>query len=352
MQGTIPGSYVSWFSQPWMRIYTLNIDNLDYVVSSSGELPVPISVVSGISDGLTTASQDVLSIHLNGTLEDFPNITFSQPQYGERLARPDSWYQQLVRDLMSSPVVFVGTELNEPPLWQHLELRGPRGPGRERRPRSYLVCPTLPTARKAMLRNFNVEWIPAGQSEFIDEVLGPMSVEREQGAETLKRRRAPRLAADVLRKVSELRTQPSEDIREFMMGREPEWADLAEGGYAIVRAFEAKLGAKIERDKPRLVVLTGTAGCGKSTTLMRLGLEQHASGQDVRWLDLTNNVSLGRITQEVKHEAPSVLLIDDLHLLGESVGVFLSGLLESCPNLTVIGALRSSSFLISPRKPD
>ena len=345
VQGTIPGSYVSWFSQPWMRIYTLNIDNLDYVVSSSGELPVPISVVSGISDGLTTASQDVLSIHLNGTLEDFPNITFSQPQYGERLARPDSWYQQLVRDLMSSPVVFVGTELNEPPLWQHLELRGPRGPGRERRPRSYLVCPTLPTARKAMLRNFNVEWIPAGQSEFIDEVLGPMSVEREQGAETLKRRRAPRLAADVLRKVSELRTQPSEDIREFMMGREPEWADLAEGGYAIVRAFEAKLGAKIERDKPRLVVLTGTAGCGKSTTLMRLGLEQHASGQDVRWLDLTNNVSLGRITQEVKHEAPSVLLIDDLHLLGESVGVFLSGLLESCPNLTVIGALRSSKHL-------
>jgi SpoVK/Ycf46/Vps4 family AAA+-type ATPase len=345
VQGDIPDSYVRWFSQPWMRIYTLNIDNLDYVVSSSGELPVSISVVSAISDGLATASQNVLSVHLNGTLEDFPHITFSQPQYGERLARPDSWYQQLVRDLMSSPVVFVGTELNEPPLWQHLELRGARGTGRERRPRSYLVCPTLPAARQAMLRNYNVEWIPVGQSEFVEQVLWPMEVERRQGAETLRRKRAPKHAADVLLKVSELRTQPSEDVREFMMGRQPEWADLAEGGYAIVRSFEAGLGTSIEQDKPRLVVLTGTAGCGKSTTLMRLGLQQHAVGQNVRWLDLMDNVSLGRIAQEVKREAPEVLLIDELNQLGDSAGVFLSGLLESCPELMIVGALRSSKKL-------
>jgi len=345
VQGEIPESYIRWYSQPWVRAYTLNMDNLDFAVSATGQLPTPISVVSAISDGLATVGERLLSIHLNGTLEDFPNITFSQQQYGERLARPDSWYQQLVRDLMSCPVVFVGTELNEPPLWQHIELRGAKGPGRERRPRSYLVCPTLPPARRVMLRSYNVVWIEMDQAAFMDQVLWKMADERDQGAAVLARRRAPRRAADVLLKVSELRTQASEDLREFMMGRQPEWADLSEDGYAIVREFEADLGEKIEQKAPRLLVLTGTAGCGKSTTLMRLALEQHAAGLDARWLDLTNDVALGKIAHEVKRELPDVMVIDDLGQLGESAGVFLAALLEACPSLTLMVALRGSKHL-------
>lgn len=345
VQGEIPESYIRWYSQPWLRAYTLNMDNLDFAVSATGQLPTPITVVSAISDGLATAGESLLSIHLNGTLEDFPHITFSQPQYGERLARPDSWYQQLVRDLMSCPVVFVGTELNELPLWQQIELRGAKGPGRERRPRSYLVCPALPQARRAMLRSYNVEWIEMDQATFVDRVLWTMAEGRSQGAATLARRRTPRSAADVLLKVSELRTQASEDLREFMMGRQPEWADLSNDGYAIVREFEADLSETIEKNTPRLLVLTGTAGCGKSTTLMRLALEQHAAGLDARWLDLTNDVALGKITQEVKRELPDVLMIDDLGRLGDSAGVFLAGLLESCPSLTLMIALRGSQHL-------
>jgi hypothetical protein len=345
VQGRIPDYYRQWFSQPWMRIYTLNFDNLDFAVSSQGDLPIPITVTSAISDGFPTSSQNLASVHLNGTIDDFPDITFSQRQYGERLARPDTWYLQLVRDLMASPVIFVGTELSESPLWQHLELRGKRGPGRERRPRSYLVCPTLPAARQAMLQTFNVEWIPLGQQEFMEQILWPMTDEREQGLTITRRRLAPTRAVDVLLKVSDLRTQPSEEVREFLMGRQPEWADLADGGFAVVRQFETDLGARIEKSSPRVVALTGTAGSGKSTTLMRLGLEQHASGRDVRWLDLTSDVPLGRITQEIKRELPLVLLIDELNYLGNSAGVFISDLIESCPDLTVMVALRSSRYL-------
>ena len=157
-----------------------------------------------------------------------------------------------------------------------------------------------------MLRSYNVEWIEMDQATFMDQVLWKMADERNQGAAVLARRRKSRRAADVLLKVSELRTQPSEDLREFMMGRQPEWADLSGDGYAIVRQFEAELGEKFEKNAPRLLVLTGTAGCGKSTTLMRLALEQNAAGPDARWLDLTNDVSLGKITQEVKQELPDV----------------------------------------------
>jgi hypothetical protein len=341
VQGPVPEAYTKWYSIPWMRMYTLNVDDLDFALDASGELPVPVKVVSAISDGFTTAGEQVLSVHLNGTLEDYPNVTFSPPQYGERLARPDSWYQQLVRDLMACPVIFVGTELNEPSLWQHLELRGPKGPGGERRPRSYLVCPSLPAARRAILRTFNVEWIPLGQEEFVNDVLWPMAEERQVGAEALARKRAPRKASDILSKVSELRRTPTEDPREFLLGRQPEWADLSDDGYAIVRAFESDLAARIDHRDPTLVVLTGTAGCGKSTTLMRVALQQHALGRDIRWLELEDQVSLGRITQEIRSTEPAILMIDDLSLLGQSAGVFLAGLVESCPRLKIMVAIRS-----------
>lgn len=49
VQGEIPESYIRWYSQPWIRAYTLNMDNLDFAVSATGQLPTPISVVSAIS---------------------------------------------------------------------------------------------------------------------------------------------------------------------------------------------------------------------------------------------------------------------------------------------------------------
>ena len=342
--GNIPESYRRWFSQPWHRIYTLNIDDLDEALNRSNDLPFPIRAVSAISEGFGIAGSDVLSVHLNGTVADFPDITFSPGQYGERLARPDSWYTQLVSDLMASPVLFVGTELNEPPLWQHLELRGKRGPGPENRPRSYLIAPDLPIARRAMLRKFNVEWIPLGHGEFMDQILWSMEHERDIGIGSIRKKRGPARATDALLKVSELRTQPSENVREFLMGRQPEWADLTDEGFAVVRSFEASLSKSIRDAAPKIIVLTGTAGSGKSTTLMRLGIEFHADSHDVRWLDLNDEVALVRLRDEVRRESPGVLLIDELELLGQAAGSFLSELVDENPDLLVIAALRSSRY--------
>jgi len=70
-------------------------------------------------------------------LDDLPNATFPARQYGRRVPGRDPWYSMLAADLMSRVVVFVGTILDEPPLWQHLELRGSKSHGRELRPRSF-----------------------------------------------------------------------------------------------------------------------------------------------------------------------------------------------------------------------
>jgi hypothetical protein len=109
---------------PWARIYTLNVDDLDDAVARTFDLPRTLQIVSAVSHEPLAARDRLLSIHLNGVLADFPDVTFSQRQYGERLAQPEMWFQALVRDLRSAPVVYVGTTLDEPPLWQHIEMRG------------------------------------------------------------------------------------------------------------------------------------------------------------------------------------------------------------------------------------
>ena len=76
-------------------------------------------------------------------------------------------------DLLCRPVVIIGTRLDEPPLWQHVEYRrrhGGRGL-RELRPRSYLVTPRLDRARKALLADLNIHWIPMTGEEFTSQVL-------------------------------------------------------------------------------------------------------------------------------------------------------------------------------------
>jgi hypothetical protein len=49
-------------------------------------------------------------------------------EVAERLAnRVDPWYLRLTADLFTRCFVFVGTSLDEPPLWQHLAIRRERG---------------------------------------------------------------------------------------------------------------------------------------------------------------------------------------------------------------------------------
>jgi hypothetical protein len=136
----LPGYYRAWFTAPWRRIYTLNIDDLEDAVARQFEL-----------DRLEV-------VHLNGKVgDDIEQLTFSTLQYAARLARGQREYEQLAADLATSPVVFVGTTLDEAVLWQHADLT--------RLPPSFLITPSLTRARRALLAGLGVEWIAATAGE-------------------------------------------------------------------------------------------------------------------------------------------------------------------------------------------
>lgn len=192
-----------------------------------------------------------------------PRMTFSFRQYAERTAGPDLWYQQFARDYAAHPVVFVGTSLDEPPLWQHVELRGRRrGERRELRPGSLLVAPSISPPRRAILSSFNVDFVAAGQEDFAADVLVGLADAAEAGHRAVSARAPTTGGGAALLDVGVLRRHEGGDPREFLWGREPTWGDLADDGFAIERSFEAALAQEIGDTAARVAVLTGTAGSG------------------------------------------------------------------------------------------
>jgi len=312
---------------PWFRCYTLNVDDIEVATVGVHKLPRKLEIVSA-----TTETKEVVGdggvpplqyVHLNGTLADLPrNVTFSVTQYAERLARPEPWYIRFNGELLSHSCVFIGTQLDETPFWQHLQLRKMRGSREmaELRPRSYLVIPSLDLPRQALLEEYNVLWLPMIAEEFVDRVLAKLNDSARKGLQHIDALSAASAAATKsLSEVSKLAVNPNEQSN-FLLGQEPIWADI-QSGRAIARSCDADFW-KIVRDRlssapPGIVVITGTAGSGKSTSLMRLSLRLAADGIHVGYLNRETDLSPRDIRLEMrKKDAPSVIVIDDADLFG------------------------------------
>jgi hypothetical protein len=147
----LPRHFAAWFTRPWRRIYTLNVDDLEIAVARQFGLP-PIPVV-----------------HLNGIAGDANDLTFSTLQYAQRLCGKDRVYEQLVVDFERAPFVFAGTTLDEVTLWQHLELRRrANGSSTTDRPPSYLVSSSLTRARHVLLENLGITWVQSTIAEIAE----------------------------------------------------------------------------------------------------------------------------------------------------------------------------------------
>lgn len=189
-------------------------------------------------------------------------MTFSGRQYAERLAASDIWYGNLGRELVGHPVLYVGTTLDEPPLWQYVEARGFRVEGgRELRPGSFLVTRDLPRARQVALRHYKIDWVQGTGESFVDNVLSRLDEAAERGFEVIRRSAAD--DGEVVHHLGDIVQDSLGDEREFLLGREPRWADLTPDGFAIARAIDEEIATRVEQEDPRLVVITGTAGSGK-----------------------------------------------------------------------------------------
>lgn len=336
-----------WFSFPWYRIYTVNIDDLDDAVGRAFDLPRKLHPISAISQSIPPAEEDALQVvHLNGTLDDLPHVTFSSRQYGERLGRPDLWYENLARELKSHPVLYVGTTLDEPPLWAYVEARGNRRTRYETRPGSFLVSPELPLARRVSLSGYNVAWVQASAVEFAETILTTLPDAALAGMREIEQRQRSERSGPPIARVSDLQNDSEKDEREFLHGREPRWSDLGDDGYAVRRVFDAQLSELYGENSSRLIVLTGTAGSGKSTAAMRLALERSAEGEDVFVVSRDASVPLPRLRQTIAASNVDLLFIDNVDRFGRQTVAFLHELLEACPRMRILACVRNTRIQV------
>ena len=190
----LPAYYARYFDFPWLRVYSLNVDDLAFAADRRFSLRLRLSILAATGREAEvprsrSGGGGTEIVHLNGTiaLNSPAELTFSDRQYAERIASHEPWYARCVTDLGCRAFVFVGTELNEIPLWQHLELRRRReGHGRDLRPMSYLVTPVLDAPKREKLKTLRIQWIQGTAEEFARDVLENLSAETLKGFEFIR----------------------------------------------------------------------------------------------------------------------------------------------------------------------
>ena len=350
---TLPEFYRTWFSMPWHLCYTLNIDDLEAAAIRAFALPRDIRSISATTGRLGDSrnrESSLTVVHVNGMLsDDVEHLTFSERSYGERLATPDSWLIRCAADLLGRPVVFVGTELHEPTLWRYIESRNQKGGrhARELRPGSYFVTPILSKARQVLLEELNVDWIPMCAEEFATSWLNRLRRAAESGFDAISASRTAEERSTVPSLVSELSTVQVRRDSDYLLGQQPTWSDL-QSGRAIVRESDERVyslarDALESSEVSTPLLLCGTAGAGKSTSLMRLALRLSADGVPVYWIDESSNIRPFQLRQTIlEHDGPVGALIDDADLWGRTLTNWAIEIPQSRPGVLFCAALRSS----------
>jgi len=129
---SIPDYYPMLFGLPWYRCYTLNVDDLSDAVQRKFPMQRELKSISAISWHQRSHADSLAStleiIHLNGILSEAPDqVTFSPTQYAERLAGQEPLYALCAADVLSRPVIFIGTPVPNPSP----KRGGEAGPSRE-----------------------------------------------------------------------------------------------------------------------------------------------------------------------------------------------------------------------------
>lgn len=355
----LPDWYKHWFQFPWAKIYTLNVDDLELAAARHFELSRVPATISALVDVADCAPSMMPVIHLNGVAAEGPDgVTFSVDQFSERLARQEPRYAVLSAELLIRPFIFIGSPLEEPLLWQHINIRGLRSrtSDNELRAKGFLITPSLGRARVDKLREYNIIHVRGTAERFATEVLERLLDAAERGAAALSEATSVRPGDE--RNIIQVRsasTLPSKKTA-FLLGEEPSWADIREGR-AVDRDEDGPRLANLSRalktdrrtgDPVQVLAVIATAGAGKTTLLMKAALRLVSDGVSVAWVGAHSEVTVrALIKYSETADASPVMVIDDAGRYGSQLVPMLRDLVKSDNLRQIVIALPSfHSYLL------
>lgn len=234
----------------------------------------------------------------------------------------DDWFRHATVALTRSPVLFLTDSVNSLGFWRWIAERSSSSP-KYRLP-GYLVCPTLPAHLAAALGSHGVEWIPSSVADFVNTYFAPSRAEIVEG----KRRRA-RVGLNNTSKasmdVAQLLSNRPNGSKEYLLGRSPQWGDIADNFAAELGMLEVVLSQVRSPEHP-LVVLTGTAGSGKTTILMQVAAQLSSESARVAWIDHLGANRIPDLLDAVDQGKYEYVFVDDADTYGSRASSFLKDL--------------------------
>ncbi|PJZ78789.1 SIR2 family protein [Leptospira neocaledonica] len=332
----LPKEYQEYINFPWGKVYTLNIDNIWESIYEKFDGPFHINPISCTSDRNHSRgyNRNLDIVHLNGTLSDLPNnVTFTDEDYGLVLTKENPYYSEFSSEFMRQMVIFIGSELEESVLWKYVNYRHPRKKihgEKEFRPESYFISPSLSLARRNLLEDYNVTWIKMTATEFAREVLTKLRIEAtivvSDRLARISRRSDNATIPIVSDKIKVSKAGYSKSS--FFLGQQPEWDDIVHQNL-IKRELEIEVEAHLQRvlESPTLywseipaVVVYGTAGDGKSTSLMNLMYKYNNLGSKIGWISSEDDIPLHSLKKYIRNTANlDILVLDDADSYGIEV---------------------------------
>src|SRR5690606_3890697 len=104
------------------------------------------------------------------------------------------------------------------------------------------------------------------------------------------------------------------------------------------------LTAQIDELSSGTIAVIGSAGSGKTTSLMRAAATLAARGNSVLWLGRETEVPLASLRKEVNERDPDYVFIDDIDRFGGEAPRLIRGLQRESDALVVVIAARSGRY--------
>ncbi|MBF0134148.1 MAG: SIR2 family protein [Magnetococcales bacterium] len=284
----------------WRKIYTTNIDDaLVSALKHDGSQQVVVRVHNDQASDKDPSFQRLEYSALNGYIDRLKEgIFFSRAEFGRGASTSNAQYIQLAADHHLHPFLYIGTELNEPLLYQAIEQH--KSVYNNTSPVSYIISPGITQAKSITYENYNIKTIKGTLDDFtcwLDENIGDSctpKVVRHYNDPTLflvgdSQIRINNTFTLVKRAALPLNYTDGDTLKsKFYAGYKPTWDDVIHEVAPRLRCFTRLCEIINTPDSGDVVVVIGKSGSGKSTLLKQIAVYYSDQGRDVYYLrDLT-----------------------------------------------------------------
>jgi predicted MPP superfamily phosphohydrolase len=312
---------------PWASVIYLSplrdLENCPTLLSDKEE----ISFVDGTSAAYRLpAPEKTLVLRLSGPAPEEGSVTLRLDEVMVRAPENSAtdWRRYAKQLLSRSPSVFLTDSVSSLSLWQWIADRN--SAANQYRMPAFLVCPELPLQFRALLKRYDVKWIESTVADFSSKYLQTSRSEFGAAKAALTGRRK-RSSGKTPLAIGALRAMADGGSRDYLFGTSPSWGDIT-SGYAARLSSQAKIMERLNSAPERSMILVkGTAGSGRSTSLMQSALDLQASHKSVAWVDPTvSKEKISQIVDQVIEENYDYVFVDDVDAFGAQAERLLTGL--------------------------